>query len=321
MKSENKNSEKKDRQQVLKEITKQLEKSIHEFMDGEKYKHFLTQMAKFHSYSLNNQILIAMQRPDATLCASYAGWKKQERQVKKGETGIKIICPAPYKKEKIKDVIDPKTGKPELLADGSVKREIVSIVIPHYKIGYTFDVSQTEGKPLPEISHQLTGELTDSQKELKEALLQVCPVPVSFQPIEGSANGFYSLDKKEITVDSNISEKQSLKTLIHEMSHAILHNTDIPDAPKDSSTREVQAESIAYVVCEYFGIDTSDYSFGYIAGWSSGKDTQELKKSLETISNTANNIISETEKTLTQMKESKQTISETIQAKHKTRCI
>lgn len=321
MKKDYSNSEKKDKKEALKEITEQLEKSIHDFMNGEKYKNFLNQMSKFHSYSLNNQILIAIQRPKATICASYSGWKSQGRQVKKGETGIKIICPALYKKEKIKDVIDPKTGKPELLADGSVKREIVSIVIPYYKIGYTFDVSQTEGKPLVQLSQQLTGELTDSQKELKEALLQVCPVPVSFRPIEDSANGFYSLDKNEITVDSTISEKQSLKTLIHELAHATIHNVNIPDVPKDSPTREVQAESIAYVICEYFGMDVSEYSFGYIAGWSTGKDIKELKQSLEIIHNTSNDIISKVEQTLSQTKSAKQTISETVQSKHKGRCL
>lgn len=161
-------SEKKDKKAALKEITEQLEKSIHEFMNGEKYKNFLNQMSKFHSYSLNNQILIAIQRPEATICASYSGWKSQGRQVKAGERGIKILCPAFYKKEKIKDVIDPTTGKPFLLPDGNVKREIVEVIIPHFKIGYTFDVNQTEGKPLVELSQQLTGELTDSQKELKE---------------------------------------------------------------------------------------------------------------------------------------------------------
>ena len=314
-------SEKKDKKAALKEITEQLEKSIHEFMNGEKYKNFLNQMSKFHSYSLNNQILIAIQRPEATICASYSGWKSQGRQVKAGEHGIKILCPAFYKKEKIKDVIDPTTEKPVLLPDGNVKREIVEVIIPHFKIGHTFDISQTEGKPLVELSQQLTGELTDSQKELKVALLQISPVPVSFQPIEGSTNGFYSLDKNEITVDSNLSEKQSIKTLIHEIAHATIHNTNIPDAPKDSPTREVQAESIAYVVCQYFGMDVSDYSFGYIAGWSTGKDTKELQESLEIIRDTSNDIISKTEQTLTQMQSIEQTVSETIQPKRRGRCM
>lgn len=208
-----------------------------------------------------------------------------------------------------------------MLPDGNVKREIVEVIIPHFKIGYTFDVNQTEGKPLVELSQQLTGELTDSQKELKDALLQISPIPVSFQPIEGSANGFYSLDKNAITVDSTLSEKQSVKTLIHEIAHATIHNINIPDAPKDSPTREVQAESIAYVVCQYFGMDVSDYSFGYIAGWSTGKDTKELKESLEIIHDTSNDIISKTEQTLTQMQSVKQKVSETIQPKRRGRCM
>ena len=208
-----------------------------------------------------------------------------------------------------------------MLPDGNIKREIVEVTIPHFKIGHTFDVNQTEGKPLVELSQQLTGELTDYQKELRDALLQISPVPVSFQPIEGSTNGFYSLDKNEITVDSTLSEKQSVKTLIHEIAHATIHNINIPDAPKDSPTREVQAESIAYVVCQYFGMDVSDYSFGYIAGWSTGKDIKELKQSLEIIHNTSNDIISKVEQTLSQTKSAKQTISETVQSKHKGRCL
>ena len=252
MKKEYSNSEKIDKKEALKEITEQLEKSIHEFMNGEKYKNFLNQMSKFHSYSLNNQILIAIQRPEATICASYSGWKSQGRQVKAGERGIKILCPAFYKKEKIKDVIDPTTGKPFLLPDGNIKREIVEVTIPHFKIGHTFDVNQTEGKPLVELSQQLTGELTDYQKELRDALLQISPVPVSFQPIEGSTNGFYSLAKNEITVDSTLSEKQSVKTLIHEIAHATIHNINIPDAPKDSPTREVQALYSAFQNVNHF---------------------------------------------------------------------
>ena len=313
MKKTETNTEKKSRQEIIRELTDGLEESIKGFMEGEKYKNFLTKMSQFHNYSLNNQLLIAIQRPGATLCASYTGWKKQERQVKKGEKGIKIICPAPYKKQALQDKKDPQTGKPVLMADGSPRQEIVEVIIPAFKVGYTFDVSQTEGKPLPEITQNLEGNLTDSQKDLRQALLEICPVPVSFQPVQGAANGFYRRDTKEIVVDDSLSETHSLKTLIHEMSHALLHSTDIPDAPKDSPTREVQAESVACVVCSYFGIDTSDYSFGYISGWSSGKDTKELKASLEVIRNTSNVIITKAEETLTRMKMPKQEISETIQ--------
>lgn len=319
-----------DKAAQLKEITEQLEKSVKEFMEGDKYKNFLAHMAKFHTYSLNNQLLIASQRPDATLCASYNGWLSQHRYVKKGEKGIKIICPVSYKTQHLKDVIDPDTKKPKLHPDGSRQQEIEERVHMSFKVGYTYDVSQTDGEPLPEIARQLEGDLDDSQKELKEALLQVCPVPVSFQPIKGSANGYYNLESKEIVIDSNLSERHTLKTLIHEMAHALLHDKDTaPDAPADSSTREVQAESIACVVCQYCGLDTSDYSFGYISGWSSGKDTQELRASFETIRNTSNDIITKAEAALTQMRAPKpdltenlsETLSEALPKIHKGRCM
>lgn len=269
-------------------------------------------MARFHSYSLNNQLLIAMQKPDSTLCASYTGWKKHERYVKPGEKGIKIICPAPYKIQTLQNKRNPKTGETEYLADGSPKLEMVEKLVPAYKVGYTFDISQTEGKDLPKITRPLEGNLDTQQKNLLNALQEISPVPVSFQSIEGSANGFYSLDQKKIVVDDRLSERQTLKTLIHELSHALLHNTDIPDAPKDSPTREVQAESVAYIVCQYFGIDSSEYSFGYIAGWSSGKEVSELKDSLEVIHTTSNSIISKIELVLAQKNISVQTAKETI---------
>ena len=289
-----------DRQKLIDELTEQLETSITEFMDSEKYKSFLQKMAQFHSYSLNNQLLIAIQKPDATVCASYAGWRAQNRQVRKGEKGSKIICPAPYKVSYLKDKIDPATGQPELLADGTPKKEKAEKTITYFKIGHTFDVSQTEGEPLPEIMHPLDGSLDKQQQKVLDSILSMSPVPVTFEPIPGSANGFYSLAEKRIVVDASLSEQHKLKTLIHEISHAMLHDTSIPDAPKDASTREVQAESIAYVVSSFFGLDTSDYSFGYIAGWSSGKEVKELKSSLEVIRNTSNDIITKAERALSQ---------------------
>lgn len=309
-----------NRMEALNQIAEQLEESVKEFMSGNKYKDFLTKMSQFHNYSLNNQLLISLQRPDATLCASFTKWKNMERMVKKGEKGIKIICPAPYKTQKIEDVKDPKTGKLELQDDGTPKREVVEHTYIYYKVGHIFDISQTDGKPLPEIATPLEGELDNTQKKLKDALIQACPVPVSFQPIEGNANGYYNLQDKNIVIDSNLSERHTLKTLIHETSHALLHDKDtVPDAPTDSKTREVQAESIAYVVSNYFGIDTSEYSFGYISGWSSSKDTKELKASLETIRNTANDIISKVEHILTLKSTSEQAIAE--KPVHKGRCL
>lgn len=311
----------KDRQEVLKDLTEQLEKSIQDFMESEKYKTFLSSMAKFHNYSLNNQILIAVQKPDSTLCAGYTTWQKQNRYVKKGEKGIRIICPAPYKKEYLKDVIDKTTGKPELLPDGKAKQEIVQKVIPFFKVGYVYDISQTEGQPLPEVTHRLKGDLDSDLKRLKEALLEVSPVPVAFQPVEGSANGFYSPAAGEIVVDSTLSEKQSLKTLIHETAHAILHNPETASSQSPRETKEVEAESVAYVVCQYFGLDTSGYSFGYIAGWSSGKGTPELKASLETIRETSNGIITKTEQILAAKTTLEQTVPQVLPEIHRGRCM
>lgn len=311
----------KDKQEVLKDLTEQLEKSIQDFMESEKYKTFLSSMAKFHNYSLNNQILIAVQKPDSTLCAGYTTWQKQNRYVKKGEKGIRIICPAPYKKEYLKDVIDKTTGKPELLPDGKAKQEIVQKVIPFFKVGYVYDISQTEGQPLPEIADILEGDLDEGLKSLKEAMLQVSPVPVRFQPIDGEANGFYSPATGEIVVDSTLSEKQSLKTLIHETAHAILHNPETASSQSTRETKEVEAESVAYVVCQYFGLDTSDYSFGYIAGWSSGKGTLELKASLENIRNTSNEIISNVEQILIKKETLEQTVSQVLPEVHRGRCM
>lgn len=311
----------KDRQEVLKALTEQLEKSIQNFMESEKYKTFLSSMAKFHNYSLNNQILIAVQKPDSTLCAGYTTWQKQNRYVKKGEKGIRIICPSPYKKEYLKDVIDKTTGKPELLSDGRTKQEIVQKVIPFFKVGYVYDISQTEGQPLLEIADILEGDLDEGLKSLKEAMLQASPVPVCFQPIDGETNGFYSPAAGEIVVDSTLSEKQSLKTLIHETAHALLHNPEASSSQSTRETKEVEAESVAYVVCQYFGLDTSDYSFGYIAGWSSGKGTPELKASLENIRNTSNEIISNVEQILIKKETLEQTVSQVLPEVHRGRCM
>lgn len=290
---------KENMQDKLKKLTEELERTVQQFMSGEKYMAFLSSMAKFHKFSLNNQILIAMQKKDATLCASYGAWKKNfGRYVKKGEEGIRIICPAPFKKKISRKVIDEKTGKPELMEDGSFKKEIVEETVMRYTVGYVWDISQTSGEPLPEIVQPLDGDLDDDLKKVKKAILQICPVPVSFKPIVGETFGYYKTDTKEIVVDSTISEKDSLTTIIHEMAHAIMHNADAPGYKLSSMTKEVQAESVCYIVSKYFGLDTSQFSFGYIADWSSTKETPELKESLEAIRNTANDIIAKVEKIL-----------------------
>lgn len=282
----------------LKEITDKLEQGIQELFESERFKNYLNVMSKFHNYSINNTLLIAMQNPDATLIAGYNSWKNQfGRQVKKGEKGIKVIAPAPYKVKKNMEKIDPKTLKPVIGQDGKAVMQEVEITIPVFKVVSVFDVSQTEGRELPSISaNELSGNV-EQYGDFFAALEKTSPVPMGFEKIEGPAHGYYHLKEKRIAIDEGMSELQNLKTAIHEISHAKLHDIDLNspqeeqgDRP-DRRTREVQAESIAYTVCQHYGLDTSDYSFGYVAGWSSGRELAELKHSLETIRATAAEII------------------------------
>ena len=278
-------------QQTITEITEKLEQGVHELFESEKYKAYLSSMSKFHNYSLNNTILISMQKPDATLVAGYQAWKKNHgRQVKRGEKGIKIITPAPYKVKTERDVIDPNTRKAVLDADGKPKKETVEIERPSFRVATVFDVSQTEGKEIPTLGvEELTGSV-DGYGKFLTALEQTSPVPVSFEEITGGAKGYFHTAENRIAIQEGMSEIQTVKTLIHEMAHATLHAGK--DREKfDTRTREVQAESVAYTVCQHYGIETSDYSFGYIAGWSTGKETAELKASLETIRSTSSDLI------------------------------
>ena len=279
-------------QQTISEITDKLEQGVHDLFESEKYKAYLSSMSKFHNYSLNNTILISMQKPDASLVAGYQSWKKSHgRQVKRGEKGIKIIAPAPYKVKTEQDVIDPKTKKAVLDADGKPKKETVEVERPSFRIATVFDVSQTEGKELPTLgAEELVGSV-DGYVRFLTALEQTSPVPVGFGPIEGAAKGYFHTAENRIAIREGMSEIQTVKTLIHEMAHATLHAGKERDS-FDARTKEVQAESVAYTVCQHYGIETSDYSFGYIAGWSSGKETAELKASLETIRSTASDLIS-----------------------------
>lgn len=278
-------------QQTIAEITEKLEQGVHELFESEKYKAYLSSMSKFHNYSLNNTILISMQKPDATLVAGYQAWKKNHgRQVKRGEKGIKIIVPAPYKVKTERDVIDPNTQKAVLDADGKPKKETVEIERPSFRVATVFDVSQTEGKEIPTLGvEELTGSV-DGYGKFLTALEQTSPVPVSFEEITGGAKGYFHTAENRIAIQEGMSEIQTVKTLIHEMAHATLHTGK--DREKfDTRTKEVQAESVAYTVCQHYGIETSDYSFGYIAGWSTGKETAELKASLETIRSTSSDLI------------------------------
>ena len=282
----------------LKEITARLEQGITELFDSERYKEYLRVMSKFHNYSFNNTLLIAMQKPDASLIAGFTAWKNQfQRNVKKGEKGIKIIAPSPFKIKQETEKIDPQTQKPVIGRDGKPVTEEKEITIPAYKVVSVFDVSQTEGKELPDIAMDaLTGDV-EQYSDFFAALEKTSPVPIGFEKIEGGAHGYYHLEDKRIALDEGMSELQTLKTAIHEIAHAKLHDIDL-NAPKDEQqprvdrrTREVEAESVAYTVCQHYGLDTSDYSFGYVAGWSSGRELAELKSSLETIRSAAADII------------------------------
>ena len=282
----------------LKEITDRLEQGIMELFDSDRYKEYLRVMSKFHNYSFNNTLLIAMQKPDASLVAGFQSWKNNfKRNVVKGEKGIKILAPSPFKIKQEMEKIDPATQKPVIGADGKPVKEEKEITIPAFKVVSVFDVSQTEGKELPDIAvDMLTGDV-ECFKDVFAALEKTSPVPIGFEKIEGNSHGYYHLEEKRIAIDEGMSELQTIKTAIHEIAHAKLHDID-PNAPKeeqagrpDRCTREVQAESVAYAVCQHYGLDTSDYSFGYVAGWSSGRELDELKSSLETIRSTAAEII------------------------------
>lgn len=281
----------------VREITERLEQGIKELFESEKYKEYLRTMSKFYNYSFRNTVLIAMQRPDATYVAGYNAWKNNfNRHVKAEEHGIKILAPAPYKVQQEQTKLDPVTQKPVLDADGKPVKEVVETTHPAFKVVTVFDVSQTEGKELPEITvNELTGSVAN-YAAFFEALKQEAPVPISFENIPNGAKGFYSHVEARIAIQEGMSEVQTVKTAIHEIAHAKLHAVGpddkvAPEEKKNRRTKEVEAESVAYTVCQRFGIETSDYSFGYVAGWSSDKDVKELKGSLETIKRTAAEMI------------------------------
>ena len=292
----------------LKEITDRLEQGIAELFDSERYKEYLKVMSKFHNYSFRNTVLIAMQKPDASLVAGFSAWKNNfERNVMKGQKGIKIIAPSPFKIRQEVEKIDPHTQKPIIGKDGKPVTEEKEVTIPAYKVVSVFDVSQTEGKELPDIAvDELTGDV-DRYKDFFAALEKTSPVPIAFENIEGGSHGYYHLEDKRIAINEGMSELQTLKTAIHEIAHAKLHDIDL-NAPKDEQqphvdrrTREVEAESVAYTVCQHYGLDTSDYSFGYVAGWSSGRELSELKSSLETIRSAAAEIINSIDENLAEL--------------------
>ena len=292
----------------LKEITDRLEQGITELFESERYREYLRVMSKFHNYSINNTLLIAMQKPDASLVAGFSAWKNNfGRNVMKGQKGLKIIAPSPYKVKQEMKKIDPHTQQPIIGKDGKPVTEEKEITIPAYKVVSVFDVSQTEGKELPDIAvDELTGDV-ERYRDFFAALEKTSPVPIGFEQIPGSSHGYYHLEDKRIAIQEGMSELQTLKTAIHEIAHAKLHDIDL-NAPEneqqprvDRRTREVEAESVAYTVCQHYGLDTSDYSFGYVAGWSSGRELSELKSSLETIRSAAAEIINSIDETLAEL--------------------
>ena len=274
----------------MKEITDRLEQGILGIYESDRYADYLRTMSKFHDYSLNNTILIAMQ--GGNLVKGYKQWEKEfDRHVKPGEKAIKILAPSPFTVKKQVEKIDPNTQKPVFDKDGKPVTEEKEIKIPAFRVVSVFDVSQTEGKELPTLTYELTGNV-EQYKDFFAALEKTSPFAMGFEALSGGAKGRCNYEEKRIIINEGMDELQNIKTAIHEIAHATLHDTD-KDAPErpDRRTREVQAESVAYAVCQHYGLDTSDYSFGYIAGWSSGKELAELKGSLETIRSTAASLI------------------------------
>ena len=287
----------------IKEITDKLEQGIRDFFSGDKYQNYLRTMSRFHHYSLNNTILIAMQKPDATLVAGYNRWQDQfQRNVLKGEKGIRIIAPAPVKTKKEIERLDPVTLSPMRDATGKTLTEEVEIKIPRFRVVSVFDVSQTDGKPLPQLASTLTGDVRQYDIFM-EALKRSSPVPITFEALRDSTDGYFSQSKQMIAIREGMSEIQTVSAAIHEIAHAKLYNLkpeqaqngdkagNVPEKPKDRRTEEVEAESVSFAVCAYYGIATDENSFGYIAAWSKDKDLPELKTSLETISKTSAELI------------------------------
>ena len=291
------------RKEKLEEITGRIEEGMARIMDSDEFKNYLSVMASFHNYSARNSLLIFMQKPDATICASYTDWqRKYNRQVNKGEKGIQIIAPAPYKRTIESDQLDSTTGQPVLDADGNPVKMKKEITVPRFKVVSTFDLSQTSGEPLPELGiKELTADV-EHYEMFMEAIKRISPVPIRFDEIEGGARGYYDPGKKEIVIQDGMPQEQTMKTAVHELTHSLLHDKDTlklngEELKKDRMTIEIEAEACAFVCLSHFGFDdVGDYSFPYLSSWSSGRDMKELHASLSTIQQTSSQIISGIEK-------------------------
>ena len=309
-----------NQQQKIKEATEQLEAGIKEFFSCDKFQEYLNVMSRFHSYSYSNSVMIAMQKPDATLLAGFSGWQKNfDRHVKAGERGIRIFAPSPVKTKVEREKKDPDTKLPVLDENGEPVMETVEIKTPRFKIVTVFDVSQTDGKPLPSLGvDELTGNV-EQFSQFFEALKRTSTVPIGFEELHDGSNGYYSPAEKRIAIREGMSEVQTVKTAIHELAHSRLHDFDRTKPPaeaekrKDRNTREVEAESVAYVVCQHFGIDTSDYSFGYVATWSASRELPELKASLQTIRDAASSLIDEIQENLASLQKEQTFAQDTLE--------
>ena len=292
-----------ERKAEMEQMTSKLEKGVKDIFASGNFKKYLDFCAKLPRYSINNQILIMLQKPEATMCQSYTGWKDMNRFVRKGEKGIRIFAPAPYKMQKEQEKTDV-SGKVVVDKDGEPVKEKVEIMVNAFKPVSTFDVSQTEGDPVPTVGVNELTAAVEGYESLLNALKEVIPVPVSFEQIDSGAKGYYHLEENRIVVQEGMSEAQTVKTLVHEASHQALHSKEAREASgetKSKNQQETEAESIAYVVCQHYGIDTSEYSFPYVATWSADKEVPELKASLETIRSTASWMITKIDEKMQEM--------------------
>lgn len=289
------------RKEKLNEITSQIEQGIKDVFESENYKNYLSVMSRFHNYSTNNCMLIYMQNPNATKVASFKAWsEKFDRHVSKGEKGIKIIAPSPYKKRVDVQKIDPKTKEPVVDGDGNPVMYQKEVTMSAFKAVTVFDISQTNGKPLPQLAQTLNGNV-ENYEYIKEAIRKSAPVPIKFEKLRDGLDGFFSGKEQAITISDGMSEPQTLCAMVHETAHSILHNPETSSENKTRRKEEVEAESVAYAVCKYFGIDTDENSFGYLAAWSKDKDVKELKESLDVINETSSALISNIEKNYNEM--------------------
>ena len=300
--------------QKVQDLTDKLERGLTELFNSDSYKNYLSTMSKFHNYSFNNTLLIAMQKPEASLVAGYNAWQKNfGRHVNKGEKAIRILAPVPYKIKEEREKVDPVTQEIMIDRDGNPQKEEVEITIPAFRAVSVFDVSQTDGKPIPELEAKELLSDVEGYQDMIHAVEAVSPVPIEMEEIAGESKGYFDREARRIAVQENMSESQTLKTMIHEVAHSKLHNKEVEQeeqARKDRNTKEVEAESIAYTVCQHFGVDTSEYSFGYIAGWSSGRDTKELKSSMDTIRRTASELITGIEEQLEEIRRDREVSQE-----------